>query len=675
MQWDKYFLGSSYYPEQWEPARWNDDFRKMQHLGFNTVRMGEFAWAFFEPSAGQFNFAWMDEAIELAAQYGVSTVLCTPTASVPPWLRQAHRDVMGGNEKGPFDYGARKGYCTNSPAMLDAAERVVTAMAEHYGQNPHIIGWQLDNEPGYPFTCFDTNSLMAFQCWLKEKYQTVDKLNSAWGGAFWSHMYNDWSQIEFPANRPDGTWDPGQWLDYRRFFSDSFYSYLQRQAAILRQHIGDRFIFTNWPNTMWSVNVFQTAAGILDATAWDNYTATPGVSNFHDQFFACMNHDLARCAGPDQHFLLAEQSSQVPAHALPEGVRLQTYLDLAHGAGGNIFFEWRPPVSGAEQGYISVLQLDGSFGPAYEQHRKIGQELAHLGPILAGAKTEADVAMLFSYYNQWAQGFWCGANGYDAEFDRYYRGMKALQRNIDVIPPDRELGNYRVVIAPNFRMVTDDIAKKLASYVAGGGILVLNLQAGTRDEFDRLREMVSPGVFTKLAGITIPSHVSKDAMAGNLILGKIDQGIDDTLSITFDGTQQGYPPRTVLEGIQCTSAEVLATFVGGRMTGKPAATINSYGKGHVVYVGTDSLDIRFYEAVARAIADRFSIEPLLAVPRGMEIVTRKKDDNEYYFLLNLTEKEQHVSLPQPMQDMITANIYEGTVSVGPLDVLVFTPAQ
>ena len=88
----------------------------MQELGFNTVRMGEFAWAAFEPVQGRFEFAWMDRAMALANRHGIQVVLGTPTASVPPWLRQRHRDVLGGNEKGPFTYGGRKGYCTNSPA-------------------------------------------------------------------------------------------------------------------------------------------------------------------------------------------------------------------------------------------------------------------------------------------------------------------------------------------------------------------------------------------------------------------------------------------------------------------------------------------------------------------------------------------------------------------------------
>ena len=35
----------------------------MQELGINTVRMGEFAWAIYEPAPGKFEFDWMDRAI------------------------------------------------------------------------------------------------------------------------------------------------------------------------------------------------------------------------------------------------------------------------------------------------------------------------------------------------------------------------------------------------------------------------------------------------------------------------------------------------------------------------------------------------------------------------------------------------------------------------------------
>ena len=40
---DKFRLGASYYPEWWSEKEWEEDFSKMEALGFNVVRMGS-AW-------------------------------------------------------------------------------------------------------------------------------------------------------------------------------------------------------------------------------------------------------------------------------------------------------------------------------------------------------------------------------------------------------------------------------------------------------------------------------------------------------------------------------------------------------------------------------------------------------------------------------------------------------
>ena len=67
-----YLFGSSYYPEWWPEEQWKTDFEKMASLGLNAVRMGEFAWSWYEPTEGEYNFAPMQRAVALAAEYGVS---------------------------------------------------------------------------------------------------------------------------------------------------------------------------------------------------------------------------------------------------------------------------------------------------------------------------------------------------------------------------------------------------------------------------------------------------------------------------------------------------------------------------------------------------------------------------------------------------------------------------
>jgi hypothetical protein len=56
---ETYRLGAAYYPEWWDPFEWETDFWQMGDLGIRAARMGEFAWATFEPSPGTFRFDWM----------------------------------------------------------------------------------------------------------------------------------------------------------------------------------------------------------------------------------------------------------------------------------------------------------------------------------------------------------------------------------------------------------------------------------------------------------------------------------------------------------------------------------------------------------------------------------------------------------------------------------------
>lgn len=83
-----FLFGSSYYPEWWEEVHWAEDFARMRRLGFNTVRMGEFAWSWYEPHQGEYHFAPMRRAVDLAAQYGIKTIMGTTTAVCPAWLHK-----------------------------------------------------------------------------------------------------------------------------------------------------------------------------------------------------------------------------------------------------------------------------------------------------------------------------------------------------------------------------------------------------------------------------------------------------------------------------------------------------------------------------------------------------------------------------------------------------------
>ncbi len=672
-EWDGYLVGAAYYPEWWPPEEWELDFRQMRDLGINTVRMGEFAWALLEPAPGKFAFDWMDRALAVAGRYGIRAVLATPTASVPPWLFQLHPDVLSGNSSGPFTYGGRKGYNTNSPNFLAASERITTALAEHYGHHPSVIGWQLDNEPGHPPQSFDPVSEKAFQTWLKQRYGTLDELNRIWNGAFWSNRFSDWSQIRFPSNSAEGGWQPAISLAYRRFFSDSFLNHLRIQADILHAKTKNQVVFTNWPAPTWSVDVFA-AAQFLDATAWDNYVSAPGVSRFQRQYTAGFLSDFCRCAGPNQRFLCAEQNAYAPPNAPPEGLRLQAYVDLAHGSHGQLYFEWRRPLAGGEEHRPSFIKgFDGEINPAKPVLERICKELDRLGRRLAGAETRSDIALVYDFSNEWAQGY--GGVGdrnprYNAEMQSFYAGMKVLGRNIDVVPPGADYTRYRLVIASNLRLIDDSTVDHLRAFVAGGGTLVLNYRAATQDTDNSMRRTLAPGPFADIAGVR--SEAILDLFEYNAAAGNLDPDLAAALGIQFHAAEPVFRPRTAIELLTLRGAEAIATVRGGGpMSGRPAITRNRHGKGQLIYVGCDSTDDAFYETLARVAGDASSLKPLIAAPYGVEVTSRQDAHSTYYFLLNLTRTaHEKIELPQPMEDLIGERSSVTQIALGALDVAV-----
>ena len=677
---ERYLVGAAYYPEWWQPDEWEIDFREMSELGVNAVRMGEFAWASFEPAPGKFEFEWMDRAIEIARHNGIGAVLGTPTASIPPWLFQQYTDVLSGNQQGLYTYGGRKGYNTNSAHYLDACSRIVTALADHYGKNPGVIGWQLDNEPGNPFQEYDPVSLKAFQGWLQKKYGTLDELNRVWNGAFWSNVYTDWSQIPFPTNSAEGGWQPAISLDYRRFFSDSFLNHLRRQADILHAKTENQFVLTNWSSPTGAVDAFAAGAEFLDASAWDNYVSAPGLSRFQRQYTAGYLSDFTRCAGPHQRFICAEQNAYVPPNAPIEGLRLQAYTDLAHGSHGQLYFEWRRPLAGGEEHRPSFIKgFDGKVNPAKPMLEQIAKEMARIGPRLANATTHSPIAILYDYPNSWAQG--AGGVGdphprYGGEVQSFYGGLKVLQQNMDVVPLTTELIGYKVVVAPNLRLIDDAKVEQLKRFVAEGGTVVLNYRAATQYMDNSMRRTLAPGPFAEIAGVQ--SDAILDLFEYNSQAGNLDSAHQDALGMQFHGSEDVFRPRTAIESLVLHGAEAIATVRGGGpMEGKPAVTRNRHGRGWVIYVGCDSVDDAFYEAVARAVGSAAGLTTLIDAPHGIEVTSRQDAGAIYHFLLNFTETaHDKISLPHAMDDVIHGRSGVTEIALGPLDVAVLaSPAS
>jgi beta-galactosidase len=283
-------IGVAYYPEHNEMSQWSTDLEMIRSAGIGRVRIAEFAWSRMEPEEGDFQWDWLDRFIDLAMEYKVEVVLCTPTAVPPIWLVERFPEVLPVNEEGRRNvFGGRQHRCYNTSAYVTYSLRITEQLAKRYGNHPNVVAWQLDNEfGGEQKRCYCVNCGKAFQVYLAERYGTVEQLNKRWGTVFWSQEYKRFGQIDPPMIYKADLGlkhHPSLELDFTRFSSRSIVAFSRLQTVILRNHSSGRPISTNVYAFTWGDNLdWIDLTADLDAIGIDVYSEHVYENAFYADF-------------------------------------------------------------------------------------------------------------------------------------------------------------------------------------------------------------------------------------------------------------------------------------------------------------------------------------------------------------------------------------------------------
>jgi beta-galactosidase len=475
-------LGVCYYPEHWPEPQWAEDAARMAALGLTWVRIGEFAWGRMEPTPGHYDWGWLDRGIAVLGAAGLKVVLGTPTATPPRWMLTKHPDMLAVDRNGnPRGFGSRRHYCFSHRPYRAECARIVTALAERYGQNPHVAAWQTDNE----YACHDTTlsyspaATAAFRDWLAQRYQSPQALNRAWGNVFWSMDYDSFDDIALP-NLTVTEANPAHQMAFRRFASDEVVSFNRLQTDIIRKH-SPYPISHNYMGQITDFDHFATGAD-LDIATWDAYPLGFLSDRLHataehrrrfvrqgDPDFQAFHHDLYRAVGRGRWWIMEQQPGPVNwapwnADPLPGMARLWAWEAFAHGAEAVCYFRWRQAPFAQEQMHAGLLRPDSAPAPAFEEAAQVARELVDMPDV---ANAPADVALVFDYASAWA---WeTQPQGRDFSYFRLafeaYRAVRTLGLNIDILPPDTaDLSAYKVVLAPGIATLSAPLLAALATY-------------------------------------------------------------------------------------------------------------------------------------------------------------------------------------------------------------------
>lgn len=641
-------IGTYYQPEQWPRHQWERDFDNIERLGMQVVIMGGLAWFEMEPEEGKINFDWLSDCVEMALKRDLKVILCTPTSAPPIWLVTQHPEIlMVGQDGERSRFGGH--YNPLAPALVEASKRIVTALADHFGKHPAVVGWQIGNS----YSQFDQSELthQVFQSWLEDRYATIDALNQAWGSKSGGAPYTDFSQVLMPPSRQADMSNPHQRLDGSRFWSWALAQFAKVQSDILKPRIGDRFITANFMPLQSDVNP-DDFAGILSLYSSLNQYPTSEVPPTGQTFrmaepsaMSLAHETMASYTGRwGLSELLPGQIHRGDAPVLlhPGAIRLWIWTAVAHGAEFVTTCRFRQSRSGAEMFDYGLVGTDGVTPSAGgREFSQTAGELRRLEPgKLSPAPAEGSVAtprtrraktaakavvhdggatvgMYVDVEQLWSHQIMPQARRWD--YDRLLRNLygsilrlglrgRVLRRG-QPIPSDLKL-----LILPAVQMVDEPMIESWTRYVANGGNLLMTCRTALMDMRGQFREGPLAQAIQGLIGGSIEAYDGlPEPMTAKLEM-------DETLYEWGAWGDLLYDEE---------STHVLARYADQFYEGAAAIIQKEHGpNSSVTYCGVFP-ELPLAEALVEKLARSVGL-PVAPTPRRVNIIHR----GSYHFCLN-----------------------------------------
>jgi len=659
---DRFLMGAPHYPEHVDESSWRRDAERMAAAGVNTARLGEFAWHIFEPYEGKFDFALFDRAIDVLGAAGIDTILCTPTATPPRWLTVNYPEVLRVDVNGrPTSHGSRQHADTTSPVFRAHSRRITRAMAEHYRNNPRIIGWQTDNELNTTVSeSFAPATRLEFQKFLQHRYGAIDALNFAWGGHFWATAYDNFHQIELPRPQAPSFPSPGHVQDYHRFLAAATSAFQHDQVEILRATNPDWFIFHNLGQLV-DIDFRGQFGQDLDFIGFDIYPMLYDEMRRTGGHAATQALHLDICRSYTGNFIVPEQASgfgSQPGFSTmtpePGEMRRMAMTSIARGADGIMFFRWRPAHFGAEIYWMGIIDHDDVPRRRYDEASRFFHEIAAIKDQILGTAVRMDVGIAGADFdNQEAHKTY--PIGLPSPLDDatllhrycYHKGIAC-----GFIHPEDDLSRLKAIYVPHWVMWKDQWNDVVETFVRNGGTLILSALSGTRDDNNHIiREQAPGGALSALSGVRVTEFGRLVPEGGTGLFPLFRQAAMGAyvppLPLPASSAERKY--RFTLGNRQFEAAhlyellevapdtEVLGRWSNRFCAGQPAITSRQLDQGCVVYVGT-YLTPELAEAIADVVLTKAGVVTLLPeLPAGAEVSMRETDGRQLMFVQNTRE--------------------------------------
>jgi len=584
---------------------WRADLQQIKDLGFNTVRTWV-EWATCEPEPGKYNFDNLHLLMRIANETGLKVFIQIYVDSAPDWVAQNYPYALFEAQSGDKIYPqSAPGACTDNKAVEDAVlnfysetAKVATAYPNFFGwdlwSEPHIINWASINYiPNVQF-CFCSGTRARFREWLKNKYNTLDNLNSAW-----HRNFQDWGQVDPP--RFSTILSYTDFIDWKTFIYEKLVEDMQARYNAIRKVDKTHLI------TAHAVGASLFQSPHVGAGATDDFLMARPLDYYGVSIYPKHNHpqsawsvttlrtvmDFTRSANREKggwyvgelQAGLGTIALQVSDPVTSDDHRIWAWSAIAKGAKGVNIYAYYPMSSGYEAGGYGLINLDGTLTERAVNAGQIADVVNRNQQLFLNATpVKAEIGIVYNPLTQMVGGM--QRRDFPAALSQsligYFQTFANHNIPVDFIHREhlenRDFSQYKLIVIPYPIMFTREAASGLRAFVENGGYVLAEARMGWNDDRGYASEII-PG------------------LGMHDIFGVRENEIKMRESIEFTVTDENHPAMQGLEKgsklmgswyveslsmLDNKDVKILATTEEGQ----PAIVSTLYGKGESMLVGT-----------------------------------------------------------------------------------------
>ncbi len=659
-QFDFYPYGVQYHRAPTPlPDEWEGDLKEIKRAGFTHIQLRP-QWRWHERIQGKAVWDDLDRLFDLAHQNQLRVVLKPMLETAPDWVFEDLKGTRIGIHGVPISPIAHGAYyvggwwpCFDNPHVVRAASDFVARMVQRFRQHPALWFYNAWNEPvSRPVgQCQCEHSIASYRNWLREKYTTIENLNTFFGKA--------WTSFE-TLKPPVAHEDYAELFLWRQWAAWAISQQVKFAADTIKKNDPKSFVIVHiGQSSVTQDPVWATSDDLLNAQMTERYgtsfwiplhPATP-TDHAHPDY----QSDWLRRVDPMywcHEFYTNHGNWCRPPE--PKNLNRMIWMAIAGGASGFTFWQYRSERVGNEANGYGCRNIDGSPSPRSEVTDRIAQILAKHGSKLVGTKREASPIGLV-YHRQsdlimriqesncgWGDGGLAGEKGcVDYSYKKAIKAAHAMYlvngRPVEWIVPGDDLSAKAIKLLhlTCMEMIDEDTAKWLTGYVQTGGRLIVEFPFACRDERTWVTSSIPSCGLEQLLGCSEINRVVT---------------LPELSDIAVFASGQKITAKKWRMDLKPTAGVPIAHWQDGQI----AAVKNTFGKGTVYTLGinlalafNDTWTDSAVNVLAGILEDsglNSNHDPYLWIRK------RKSHNHEIWFVFNISNTDKKLSLPaQPKE--------------------------